>query len=97
MTFVIRNKAKVEPFLKEKNVVYSELVQDLKIRRKKFHSINELKKIWTDPIYGYVMRAISEYYLKKCSLKHIFNSRISHYGIHIKYRQGLRRALNSPF
>lgn len=96
ITFILKSKKQLESFLQSENIKYSELIYFLKPRRKRLHSINELKKIWIDEKYGKALRAISESFLKKRSFDHIFNSRITHYGIHIKYRSELRKILKNP-
>lgn len=42
------------------------------------------------------MRKLSNLFLRKYALQYIFNSRITNYASHIKYRHKLREALTYP-
>ncbi len=63
--------------------------------KQKINTIAELRELWTGE-KGTCMRIISNLFLRKYALEYIFNSRISSYSSHIKYRGSLWQALKEP-
>jgi len=75
---------------------YNEFWKKLKEKKQSLYTIAELRAWWTDEKFGKPMRMISNLFFRKYSLSYIFNSRITSYGIHIKYRKILWESLNAP-
>lgn len=61
-------------------------------------SILHLRALWLDSEFEYAstMRKISLVFIKRYSWQYIFSSRITNYGIHIKYRQRMLEAIKNP-
>jgi hypothetical protein len=64
----------------------------------KINTISELRSLWIEKEnkFSKSLRILSNIYLKKYHLTHIFNSRVENYGKHIKYRQKIVKALEDP-
>lgn len=96
ISFIERNDAKVKGLLAKNGVNYLEFVQRMKSEKKIINTIADLRRLWTDPLIGKCMRIISNVFFRRHALNYIFNSRISNYCSHVKYRQSLWHALENP-
>jgi hypothetical protein len=68
----------------------------MRIEKRIINTIADLRRLWTDPLIGKCMRVISNIFFRKHALNYIFNSRISNFSSHVKYRQSLWHALRNP-
>lgn len=68
---------------------------ELRGLKKEINTIAELRELWTGE-KGACMRVLSNLFFRQYALEYIFNSRISSYGSHIKYRSSLWQALKEP-
>ncbi len=71
-------------------------MNEFKCRKKTINTIADLRNLWTNSKYSVEMRKLSNLFLRKYALQYIFNSRITNYASHIKYRHKLREALTYP-
>ena len=62
----------------------------------KVRTISELRSFWLDHPYSQIFRVFSEHFLRKYYCRHIFNSRILNYGVHLKYRNKLLESIQNP-
>jgi hypothetical protein len=62
----------------------------------RINTISELRELWNNNPYSQIFRVLSAYYLRRCSHKHIFHSRIFNHQIHLKYRQKLLESVENP-
>jgi hypothetical protein len=96
ISFIERNEVSLESLLDRLNITYNELMGLLKEEKKKINTIADLRRLWTDGRIGKILRIISNLFFRKHSLHYIFNSRISNFSSHIKYRQSLWMAIRKP-
>lgn len=96
ISFIERNDQKVKALLAKNGVNYHDFLLKMKVEKKIINTIADLRRLWTDPVIGRCMRIISNVFFRKHALNYIFNSRISNYSSHVKYRQSLWMALKSP-
>jgi hypothetical protein len=78
------------------SVTYDELLEEFKTRKKHINTIADLRSLWTDGKFCREMRILSYLFLRKHAMQYIFNSRVTNYASHIKYRMKLRDALRDP-
>lgn len=76
--------------------IHDELLGELRQRKSKINSIIHLKDLWTNSKYSREFRILSNLFLRKYSFGYIFNSRVSNYGTHIKYKYKLQDAVRRP-
>ena len=69
---------------------------ELKGRKKSINTIRDIRDLWTKSKFAKEFRIISNLFLRKYAFEYIFNSRITNYSSHIKYRHKLREAVESP-
>ncbi len=72
------------------------LLEDLRKKKKSINTIADLRNLWSKYKYAKCMRVITSVFLRKHALSYIFDSRICTYSSHIKYRQRLCEAVESP-
>lgn len=96
ISFIERNDQKVRALLARNNLNYQDFLQRMRLEKKIINTIADLRRLWTDPTFGGVMRIISNIFFRKHALNYIFNSRISNFSSHVKYRQSLWQALRNP-
>ena len=96
INFIERNGEKIKELLMGSDVSYSDFLRRLKNQKKYLHTIAELRAWWTDKKIGKLMGMVSNLFFRKHSLDYIFNSRITSYWVHIKYREILWEALKAP-
>jgi hypothetical protein len=96
ITFIERSEQKLRRLLTQCGVSFQELVGLLKVEKKRINTIADLRRLWTDERIGKAMRIISNLFFRRHSLHYIFNSRISNFASHVKYRQSLWMALRNP-
>lgn len=96
ISFIERNDQKVKSLLSKNGVNYHDFLAKMKAEKKIINTIADLRRLWTDPAIGRCIRIISNVFFRKHALNYIFNSRISNYSSHVKYRQSLWMALRSP-
>jgi hypothetical protein len=96
ISFIEKNDLKVRALLARNGVNYQEFVGRMRSEKKIINTIADLRRLWTDPVVGRCMRVISNIFFRRHALNYIFNSRISNYSSHVKYRQSLWQALRSP-
>lgn len=95
ISFIERNRQKLEPLVEGYGLDYEQLVADLRVQKRSINTIAELRGLWTGE-RGACLRVISNLFFRKYALEYIFNSRISSYGSHVKYRGSLWEALRQP-
>lgn len=71
-------------------------MDELRRKKKNINTIADLRSLWTESRYSQEIRMLSCLFLRKHSLQYIFNSRVSNFASHIKYRAKLREALTDP-
>lgn len=77
-------------------ISYQDLIEELRKKKKGINTIADLRSLWTESRFSREIRILSCLFLRKYSLQYIFNSRVSNFASHIKYRQKLREALTDP-
>ena len=78
---------------------YIAFMNILRTKKSKINSIADLRNFWLEAEHGdfpKVARILSNVFLRHFSLEYIFNSRISNYYGHVKYRARLIEALRNP-
>jgi hypothetical protein len=93
ISFIERNERKVRTLLRKEGVAYSCFIEMMREEKKSINTIQDLRRLWTHEIYGKCLRIISNLFFRRYALDYIFNSRISNYASHIKYRQSLWKAI----
>ena len=88
ISFIEKNQSKLRPLVASYGYNYGSLVEELRSLKQKINTIAELRELWTGQ-KGAVMRVISNLFFREYALEYIFNSRISSYSSHIKYRGSL--------
>lgn len=68
----------------------------MRLEKRQINTILDLRRLWTDPVIGECMRIVSNLFFRRYAMDYIFNSRISNYSSHIKYRKSLWNALKNP-
>jgi hypothetical protein len=96
ISFIERNEKKVRALLRQERVTYSCFIEMMREEKRSINTILDLRRLWTHEIYGKCLRIISNLFFRRHALDYIFNSRISNYASHIKYRQTLWKAIRNP-
>lgn len=96
ITFIEKNERKIRALLRQERVTYSCFIAMMRQEKKSINTICDLRRLWTHEVYGKCLRIISNLFFRKHALDYIFNSRISNYASHIKYRQSLWKAIENP-
>jgi len=65
-------------------------MDELSKKKKNINTIANLRDLWVDFKYSRCMRILSNQFLRKHALQYIFNSRISNFTSHVKYRKRLQ-------
>jgi hypothetical protein len=81
---------------KNHKIDYNSFINRLKELKKTVNTIADLRNMWVDEKHSKLIRIVSNLFFRKFSLHYIFNSRITNYNSHIKYRQSLWKAIESP-
>ena len=97
LTFIRKNNKKVRNVLNLCEISYKDFTCMIKREKKTLNTIEKLRNLWTNETFGKCMRIISNLFLRRSSLKHIFNSRIVNYECHLKHRSSLSKALRNPY
>lgn len=82
--------------LEGSSVTYSDIVGEFKHRKRNINTIEHLRDLWLHSKYAPQMRILSKLFLRKYALQYIFNSRITNYSSHIKYRHKLLEGVDNP-
>lgn len=69
---------------------------DLKKKKKGLNRIDDLKKLWTEGHFCKEVRIMTDIFLRKYSLKWIFNSRLENIKFPIKYRNRMIEGVKKP-
>ena len=78
-------------------VKYANLNGELQKRKKNMNKIRDLKELWLPKTkYGREIRTISCVFLRKYGFSWVFNSRITDFQSHLKYRSILLRFISKP-
>lgn len=96
ISFIERNETCVNELLEQEGVSLDVFLGRMKDEKRVINTIADLRRLWTDPVIGKPMRVISNVFFRRHALHYIFNSRISNFSSHVKYRQSLWQALRSP-
>jgi hypothetical protein len=86
----------VKALLVAERIPFGDFMARMREEKRIINTIADLRRLWTDPVLGKCMRTISNLFFRKHAMHYIFNSRISNYSSHIKYRQSLWQALKNP-
>jgi hypothetical protein len=80
------------------NSDYTGFMATIKMKKRKVNSIADLRSLWLDEEnpFAKATRILSGIFLKRHSLPYIFNSRVTNFQGHIKYRYRLIEALREP-
>jgi hypothetical protein len=72
-------------------------MRSVNMMKRKLKSIQQLKSLWLEENpFCKAYRIISIEYLRRHSLKYIFNSRVENFGNHIKYRYRIIESVGDP-
>jgi hypothetical protein len=73
-------------------------MMSIRQKKKKLNSIADLRSLWLDGenLFAKPIRILSLIFLKRYSLTYIFNSRVTNFQGHIKYRYRMIEALRNP-
>lgn len=96
ISFIEKNEKKVRSLLRQEKATYSCFIAMMREEKKSINTICDLRKLWTHEAYGRCLRIISNLFFRKHALHYIFNSRITNFASHIKYRQALWKAVQNP-
>lgn len=100
VSFIENNKELVKRVLsKFSSMTYISFMNILRARKNKINSIADLRSFWLesdDDEFPKIARILSNVFLRHFSLEYIFNSRISNFSGHVKYRARLIEALRDP-
>lgn len=80
-------------------MTFSSFMSTLRSRKRRINSIADLRSFWLEAEeedFPKITRILSNVFLRYYSLEYIFNSRISNYAGHVKYRGRLVEALRNP-
>lgn len=99
ISFIERNEAVVRRVVAaagDNN--YAGFMATIRLKKRKVNSIADLRSLWLDEEnpFAQATRILSSIFLKKHSLPYIFNSRVTNFQGHIKYRYRLIEALREP-
>lgn len=77
---------------------FGNFINVIRMKKRKVNSIADLRSLWLDSEnpFAKATRILSNIFLKKYSMSYIFNSRVTNYQGHIKYRYRLIEALREP-
>lgn len=77
---------------------YHAFMNTIRQKKRKVNSIADLRSLWVDEenAFAKATRILSGIFLKRHSLSYIFNSRVTNFQGHIKYRYRLIEALREP-
>ena len=77
---------------------YNSFMNTIRQKKRKVNSIADLRSLWVDEEnpFAKTTRILSGIFLKRHSLSYIFNSRVTNFQGHIKYRYRLIEALREP-
>lgn len=81
------------------SMTFSSFMAILRARKRRINSIADLRSFWLESEeedFPKIARILSNIFLRFYSLEYIFNSRISNYAGHVKYRGRLVEALQNP-
>ena len=73
-----------------------DFINHLKLKKKSMNKISDLRNLWTDEVYGKVMRVISIHFLRVRCLEWIYNSRIEDRCNPLKYRSRIMQGVKEP-
>ena len=99
ISFIERNEKLVRRVLNTTDSNdYNAFMNTIRQKKRKVNSIADLRSLWVDEEnpFGKATRILSGIFLKRHSLSYIFNSRVTNFQGHIKYRYRLIEALREP-
>ena len=66
--------------------------------RDRIRTIADLRSLWMEEENKYAkpLRILSNFYIRKLNLNHIFNSRVEYHAKHLKHRNKILKALERP-
>lgn len=96
ISFIEKNERKMRSLLRREQVAFSRFIEMMRKEKKMINTMQDLRGLWTHEVYGRCLRIISNLFFRRYALDYIFNSRISNYASHIKYRQSLWKAIRNP-
>lgn len=82
--------------LNDIGVTFEKFLEEFRERKKHINTIADLREMWVEGPFCREMRILSNLFLRKHSLRYIFNSRVTNFASHIKYRKKLQEALLRP-
>lgn len=96
ISFIEKNEKKMRALLLQHKLPFHSFKNAMRHEKKTINTIADLRRLWTSEPYCRCLRIISNLFFRKHALDYIFNSRISNYASHVKYRQSLWQALSHP-
>lgn len=98
LLFMKKKQNMVKAIVELDGVDFQEFMKQTMVLKGKINSISELRSLWieSDNKYAKAFRIISNLYLKRYSLHHIFNSRVQDFSKHLKYRNKMAQVLKNP-
>ena len=91
-----KNEKKMRALLLQHKLPFHSFKNAMRHEKKTINTIADLRRLWTAEPYCRCLRIISNLFFRRHALDYIFNSRISNYASHIKYRQSLWEAVKHP-
>ena len=96
ISFIEKHPTLVRGVVEHNGLNFTRFMERIRGVKKVINTIADLRRLWTDTELGRSMRILSNHFFRRYSLHYIFNSRISNFDCHIKYRMSLWRALEAP-
>ena len=96
ISFIEKCKQRVSEICSHTGVPFEEFYEEMLETKKSINTIADLRRLWVDYKYAKCMRIVSGLFLRKYSMSYIFNSRISNFRSHIKYRHRICEAIKDP-
>jgi hypothetical protein len=98
MTFILKNPSTLERLFRlHPHLSFEKYMSEMEDLKNKVGNIADLRELWnSDGEFGVISRTLSQLFLRKYCLNHIYNSRITNYSNHVKYRYRMMEALRNP-
>lgn len=96
ITFIERNRQRVNRLCEGRDYCYADIIGEFRHRKRNINTIEHLRELWLSSRYAREMRILSNLFLRKHALQYIFNSRITNFSSHIKYRHKLLEGVSCP-
>lgn len=98
MTFILKNTGLLDRLFRlYPNLSQKEYMDQMEHLKNRVGNIADLRSLWSsDNPFGVISRTVSQVFLRRHALNHIYNSRITNHSNHVKYRYRMMEALRDP-